>query len=389
MPCAARACCDRCARAPEVTLPYVAELNELDPLIPEGRQALPGLFADLFAGLCALPRSVALSLIVAPAPSDHEPEEEQDNQARRVRFTLRLASATPLPTALLARAEALCLSRRSAAESWSGPQAAGPLALPGVAAVMFSLPSGLPAGKRVEGRPLTTAPARTGAVLGMARKAERPPGRLAARLGVAPPPRLPGRRVGLRQEHRRAAAALDDLAAGRMVVLIDPHGDLAATLADAAGSERVSIIDPRRRDTAPLDLLDPDPRRSAAHLASAIAEMWPVEMAGPVCFRMMSVSLRTLAARPGNQAPTLAELERFIVDPVFRAETIASLPAGPLRRQAEHETGAWDAKPSGDSTTVSWLASKISGLTAGPAARLFTRARRAAAGDDASARTAR
>lgn len=366
--------------AAELSLTHVAELGDLDPLIPEGRQALPGLFADLCSGLESLPGPVLLSLTVAPAPVEavDEPSGE-DVPVRRVRFRLRLGAAVPLPATLRARAEALCLSRRATAEAWSvgtGGDNAASLSLPGVAALLLALPAPASAHSRgrrtIEGRPSSGPLPSTGAALGRVRRLD----------GRAAQWRLPWEE---RRHHVFVAGAsgcgkstallrlvLDDLAAGRMVVAVDPHGDLVAEIARFAGDDRVIRVDPSLTGTAPLDLLDADPRRAASHLMAAVTEVWPADYAGPVWQRGISLALRVLG-ESRNRPTTLADLERFLVDSRWRSSMIGALPDGRLRREAAHEAAAWATGPANDSSVVTWLAGKLTPLTQGPAAPLFGR----------------
>lgn len=167
----------------------------------------------------------------------------------------------------------------------------------------------------------------------------------------------------------------DDLAAHRSVVVVDPHGDLADAVLALAGEDRTTRIDPRDPLTAPLDLLDRRADRAAAHLLSAVAEAWPQNFAGPVFSRAMSLALRVLAARPLIHAPTLAEVERYVVDHEWREQVIgAILGEGRLRAEANRESRTWRNEPRDDHSLVNWLAGKLTPLTHGPAAPLFDRA---------------
>jgi hypothetical protein len=366
------------ARLDDAEQPFVVELRELDPVIPEGRHALQGLFDDLCAGLEALPGPVALTIRVRPADVHAVEDEEAEAPTRSVRFSLRMSACVPLPASLRARAEALCLSRSSTAGSWvvaAGSRHAGPPALPGVAAVLMALGSSasLTAQRVVEGAPLAGSLPRSGAPLGRVRRMS---GRTASwRLDW-----------DSRRHHTFVAGAsgcgksttllrlvVDDLAAGRMVLVLDPHGDLAADVVAHAGPGDVVVIDPRDPRSAPLDLLDADPGRATAHLMSAVGEVWPADFAGPVWQRGISLSLRVLAARRDHGPTTLAELERYFVDGAWRDGVIGQL-TGALRHEAEHEAAAWAGRSSSDTSAVSWLSGKLTPLTRGPAAALFHRA---------------
>ncbi len=199
----------RAVRALALPTRHVAELRRLDPRIPEGRWALAPLFDDLCEGLAALGGPVALRLLVMPAPAGPLSDEDAEvEESRRLRFSLELRAERPLPATLRARAEALCLSQRASTEAWTvgDDPDEEPLALPGVAAVRLSLPLRVASSVRiVEGRPFEGPLRPDGAVMGRVRKLDGRPAAWRLGLGVAPPPRLPGRGLGVRQEHRDVA----------------------------------------------------------------------------------------------------------------------------------------------------------------------------------------
>ena len=302
-----------------------------------------------------------------------------------MRFTLRLASSTPLPTALLARAEA-CASRAARRRSPGRAAAAGPLALPA-------------RGRDVS---LPSRPASRASGWRAARSRPRP---------HAPAPcwgwraRPNGRQVGWRldwdsRRHHVFLAgasgcgkstaelrlALDDLEDERMVVLIDPHGDLAATLAPAAGSERVSVLDPRRRDTPARPARPRSPRRARTSRARS-----------PRSGRWSSRARSSIAACPSHcaRSPRAPAIHRRRC-----SSSSASSPSGVPRRvdrlaprarcAARRSTRPPRGAPSRpvDSSTVTRLACKLSALTEAPPHGRPPR-RRTAAGDDAPSSTAR
>lgn len=394
---------------------HVAELSEADPYLPEGGDAFVGLFSRLVAGLCAMPGQVGLSMLVAPAhdlrpdsalapPPAYfdvltEQQPGQDRQDRRVEFRLRIFAEHPILATLLARAEALCLSRRpllsswqvplnatqlgaaraaittASVDSWTGPALSAPVN-PRIAALTLALAEN-PArsGGVVDGRPITGPLPTTGAVLG---KVARPDGRRASwRLDWTQ------RRVhvllagssGCGKTTNVKRLALDDLEAGRSVVLVDPHGDVATELATVVPPDRLVHIDPRLAEPAALDLLDPDPARAAAHLMSAVREVWPSSYSGPTWNRAISLTLRGLEASseyPGP--PTLADVERFVTQPEWRSELIKSIPDRSLRADLAHEHSVWThEKPDGHGPSwVQYVSSKFTPLTQGPGAVLFS-----------------
>lgn len=403
------------ARYRDPLVNHVAEIADADPFLPEGGDTFSGLFATLVAGLEATTGQVGLSMLVAPA-RDHRPDlgldprdpvfgedrTRPERQDRQVEFRLRVFSENPVPATLLARAEALCISRRPMLSSWRVPLDRGQLdsarraiavagldlwggavaphpVNPRIAALTLSL-AVVPDARRagiVDGRPHTGPLPTTGAVLG---KVVRPDGRRAPwRLGWEQ-----------RRLHVMLAGAsgcgkttmikrlvLDDIAAHRSVVLVDPHGDVATELAAVVPPERLVLIDPRREDTAALDLLDPDPARAAANLMSAVREMWPVDFAGPTYNRAMFLITRGLDASTAYPGPTtLVDVERFVTDHEWREGLIAAVPDRALRADLEHEHAVWvnDTKGgNGGPSMVQYISSKFAQLTQGPARTLFAR----------------
>jgi hypothetical protein len=386
---------------------HVAEIRALNSLIPEGSSTLPTLFGDLVEGLAALAGPVALSMVIAPPAEmdaerdfdDEDPELGDDPRAegfRRVRFRLRLCAGQPIPASLRARVEALCLSRRPHSSTWRiGSSGLGhetlnralrhvaldddghtdPLVKPYVAALTLSLPAPNRGVRRtVHGRPISGRLPAEGAALGRVARTDgrRAPWRLGweqRRLHTF----LAGA-SGCGKSTTMLRLALDDLEAGRMIVVIDPHGDLTDQIAAGLPAAAVRRVDPRRETTDALDMLDPDPGRAAAHLMSAVNEVWPADFSGPVWQRGISLSLRALAGRPDARATTLTEVERFIVDPGWRKRVIASLDDEELITEAAHEAAAWNRNSSGDASIVNWMAGKFTPLTRGPGRPLFDRA---------------
>jgi hypothetical protein len=378
---------------------FVAELSRLDPALPEGSAALQPLFTSLVEGLFALEGPVGLSLLVEPiAPADDSGEAPVPQGGRvlgrGVRFLLRLFCSGPLPSTLRARAEALSLSGRANVEDWTiamRPDEAAaaraairdlrpvgshrePVATrPDIAALTLTLrePTNR-AARGVLGRPVSGPLASSGAVLG---RVPRPGGNLVAY-------RLPW---STRRQHTFVSAAsgagkttlmlrplLDDIDAGRTVVLVDPHGDVADQVAALIPDRRLVHIDPRRPDTAGLDLMDPDPARCAAHLLSAVTEVWPGDWAGPAWHRGVVLGTRCLALTDRLcRRPTVVDLERFYVDPVWRAEMIAGVRDRALAAELDREHRTWQQQSQNDSSMVNWISSKFTPLTQGPGAPLF------------------
>lgn len=399
-------------RAPVIQ--HLAELADADPFLPEGGDALEGLFSRLVSGLRAMPGQVGLSMLVAPArdlrpdagltpplryPDVVDDRSDTDRQDRQVEFRLRIFAEHPILATLLARAEALCLSRRPVLSSWQVPLdgqqlAAARIAVavtgieawadpapirtvnPRIAAITLSLvetPEG--AHRAVDGRPVTGPLPVTGAVLG---RVARPDGR-----------RVPWR---LTWEQRRLHVllagssgcgktttikrlVLDDVAAERSVVLVDPHGDVAGEIADLVPAHRLVHVDPRLDQSAALDLLAPDPAKAAANLMSAVCEVWPADWAGPSWNRAISLTLRGLAASTRfSGAATLADVERFVTDHAWRDELIASVPDLALRRDLTHEHEVWRSDTRGSGGGPSWVqyvSAKFAPLTQGPGRTLF------------------
>jgi hypothetical protein len=385
----------------------VIELRTLDHLIPEGSPALPSLFSSLVTGLGSLPGPVAVAVSVAPQSPWESDEENVEVAAppwmqalgrseaappgwcpnpRRVRFVMRLCADQPIPSALRARAEAICIAERRQPAIWhveddetrrdDGRHSVGILeapatgmdfqrpARPDVAALMLSLlrapragtvtrrssGRGTPIGKQLaDGR---------GALWSLGWDARRHHVFCAAASGW-------GKSTHLMR------LALADIEAGRSLVVVDPHGDLADELVKAAPSTRLVHIDPRRPDTAPLDLLDADPSRGASHLISAATELWPRAWTGPRWQGAITTAVRVLYSAPPHR-PTLSDVERFIRDPNWRAQRMRSADKGILA-EAIGEIAAWDPKPTSDDSIASWIAAKLTPLTRGPACSLFER----------------
>jgi hypothetical protein len=170
--------------------------------------------------------------------------------------------------------------------------------------------------------------------------------------------------------------ALEDVEQGRTVILLDPHGDLAHQLAGAVPAKRRRLVDPRLADTHPLDLLDPQPERAAAHLLSAVCEVWPSEFAGPVWNLAMTRTTRGLHASTVTDGRfSLRDIARFLADIPWRAKVIAGIEDERLRAELEREHRAWQVISSNsDNPLVSWAASKLTPLTDGPGGRLFATA---------------
>jgi hypothetical protein len=385
---------------------YAAELTRLDGRLPEGPGALLPLYQLLVEGLAALDGPVALSMLVLPPVAHQDVEEGRDNSVRlrHANFLLRLFAARPIPATLRARAEALCLAHRAVEGDWclavtpvevsaareaiSEHRPLATQALPparcDIVALTLALPLPAdPSARTAVGRQVAGPLPQDGPVLG---RAPRSDGRFAPwRLAWAQ------RRLhtfiagasGCGKSTATLRLALDDLEAGRSIVLVDFHGDLGDQLAAVVPADRLVHVDPRRSDTAALDLLDGDPARASAHLLSAVSEVWPADYAGPAWHRSISLATRALARTSllGAQ-PTLADVERFIVDAEWRGEIVADLDdIGEIvadladvelltELRPEHE--AW-CRPSRDDTSmVNWVSSKLTPLTRGPGRSLFT-----------------
>ena len=387
---------------------YMAELGRLDGALPEGAVALGPAFRLVLEGLQTLDGAVGLSLLVLPPePGDQDddagapvaavltpgPEARPLPTLRRARFCLRMFAARPIPAVLRARAEAMCLAGAPAQHAWTvacTPDAAAaardaiaaqrPLDADAVVpcrASLATLTLGLPepvdaAGRLALGRPVDGPLPSDGPVLG---RAPRRDGRL-----------LPWR---LSWEQRRlhtflAGAsgcgkttallrlALADVEADHCVVLVDFHGDVADQLAVVVPAGRLVHVDPRRADTAPLQLLDPDPARAAAHLLSAVSEVWPQDFAGPMYHRAASLTCRALAATEALDRPwTLIDVDRFVTDSAFRRRVISRIDDRRLVAEVQRSHEVWDKPSRDDSSTVDWVASKLTPLTGGPGAALF------------------
>lgn len=375
---------------------HAAELAELAPVIPEGRQALPGLFADLTKGLEAGAGALAMSMVVAPAaPTVEDDEEDADatEQApdlRRVDFRLRLAADSPIPAALRARAEAICAARASRASTWtifSGRRAAagllamerhGPMlaSAPVADPLTVALTLGLDAHRRkrqtVVGRPVTGPLPADGAPLG---RVPRPSGRLAPwRAGW-----------DARQHHLLVAGGsgsgkttalkrlvADDLEQGRGLVLLDPHGDLARELQGVIADHPGALyVDPREDDPRVLDLLHPDPRTACASIQSAMSELWPQEFSGPMFQRQISIGLR-LIAHAGFPL-TFTALEAYLTHSGVRQRLLSRADGTPLGQEARSTVQALARPSRDDHSMLDWVVSKFTPLVEGPARSLFDR----------------
>lgn len=393
---------------------HVAEIADADPYLPEGGAAFSGLFSRLVAGLQAAPGHVGLSMLVGPARDDRpdrglappdplDPAEpgRQEREDRQVQFRLRVFSELALPATLLARAEAVCISRRPLLSSWRVPLdrnqlagarqaiAAGELDLwpgasaahgvnPRIAALTLSL-AAVPRvrGTIVDGRPATGPLPTTGAVLG---KVARPDGR-----------RVPWRLCWAERRHHVLLAGasgcgkstaikrlvLEDVAHGRSVVIVDPHGDLANEVAAIVPASRLVHIDPRITGSAAMDLSGTDPTSITAILIAAMSEVWPPEYLGPVLFRAVTISGQALdASNRFAAAVTLVALERFMTDAPWREWVIGGIADPQLRAEAQHEHRVWSTdNPGGQGgpSLTQYVASKFVQLTQGPARALFDR----------------
>lgn len=369
------------------------ELGTLSQVMPEGARAMAPLSAALLDGLAELPGRVSYSLVVGPG-SDHATGEEDDELLRTVDFRLRLGSDAVLPIALRAAGEALCVAGRALTTPWREPRTdeecdrlRGDVesvclhtwdgapddrtgARPAVAVAMLAMAG--PERDVVLSRAFTGKLATEGPAIGRATLATGRQGTWRMPWATRCHHTLVVGGTGSGKSSTLVRMADADIAAGRTVVLIDPHGDLADRIAARVPAERLVHIDPRLAETAPLDLLDPDPARAAAHLSTAVAEVWPREFSGPVFQGMVSLALRALhASRRINAVDSLADLERFYVDPAYRDVRIGRIPPGPLRDEAERAARAW-SRPGQDQTPVtSWAASKLTPLVRGPGAALF------------------
>jgi hypothetical protein len=382
---------ERDARTALAAVPrHAVALAQLDAVSAERAVVVDTLGATLLDGLAALHGPVALSVAVAPADADDELEAVASGP--RVRFGLRLAAHLPLPLTLRARAQALCLHDAAGDAAWTASDeadghvsvalrraaveraATAPATLPS-AAFLLSMP--VPTGRdrqRSVGRAFEGPLPPDGVVLG---RVPRPSGRRAAL-------RLPweARRhhtlvigaSGCGKSTTLLRIAIDDVSAGRGLVVIDPHGDTCDAIADVVAPLRPVVrIDPRRADSAPLDLLHPEPARAAANIQAAVAELWPPEYTGPVFVENVTRTLRVLTDVLGPGAVTIAHLHRFFTDERWRADQVARISDEALRVEAVRETAAWSRASQFDGTMVVWLASKFAAFAQGPAADLFRR----------------
>lgn len=375
---------------------YVAELIVCETRTSWSAGAHASLLRSLVEGLRVLGRGAALAITLAPPRAPREDPDELAWPELTVR--LRLEAEDPIPTVLMARALALCPSSVSVEGSaWRTPLGRAehaavvsslqsfephrwddepdPRVSVATAASMLHFGAGAASRSRsASGRPVVGPLPKEGAVLG---RVPRPSGRRVAwRLNWSS-----------RRHHTFVAGSsgcgkstlllrlvVDDIAAGRCVVVVDPHGDLADQVARIAPRARLVRVDPRRADSAPLDLLDRDPGRAAAHVISAIDELWPTDFSGPVWQRGISIALRVLAARDGARPTSLHDLERFFTDAGWREAQIARLGDERLVAEARRESRAWEQQSNSDTTFIGWVASKFTPLTQGPASSLFTSA---------------
>lgn len=370
---------------------HLGEVARLDSVIPEGRDALHGLFCELVAGVRAVEGPVALSMLVSPSATSPDASPDDAPLVRRVDFRLRLAAEQPLPVALRARAESVTAARAPHMHSWDlaagrretavlnaalaeqrpGEQPGVP-ADPRTAALTLSLAAPRPAATALVGRPVEGQLARDGAVMG---RVPRPSGAMARwRLGW-----------DAREHHVLLTGAsgsgkttalerivLDDLEAGRGLILIDPHGDLASALEPVlGGNPGTSFVDAANPDSRPLDLLHPDPRVAASIVSGAVDEVWPKDFAGPVFQRNVSQALRLM--HHADVPLTFGRLERFFTDPAFRATLLETAEGGELHKSSKMLLHALDQPSQTDSSLSDWVAAKFTPLTQGPAQHLFDR----------------
>ncbi|MFT4035335.1 MAG: hypothetical protein QM679_07140 [Patulibacter sp.] len=381
---------------------HVAELGGLDAKMPEGPDTLPGVFAQLIAGLQALDGPVGVSMLAyatgpyaklaSDDPFDDEPAD--DEEPRRVGFTLRLFAQAPLPAPLLARALALTQAAAGAVDTWaiapsgaallaarnklvmldpapvsaSDQPAASGTASGRVAAITMALPASLPASGHRQvacGRVVHGQLPRHGAPLG---RVARPGGRSALRR-LAWEERLLHTLVAAGSGWGKTTALRrlvdDDLAAGRGVVLLDPHGDLADEVCAAAGRERVVLIDPEMPGSWPLDLLDRDPHRASAALLSSLREVWPDEWVGPIATAHCGLVLRALAA--AGRPLTVADLSALLTEPGYLRWVLRELGGSDLAGELQRASASWHVKPTdGSSSLAMFLGSKVAPLLDGP-----------------------
>jgi len=363
---------------------FAVETTGLGELVTSAPTLAGRLLAEVVAGLGELGGPVGVSLLVSPPASPPGGEDVE----RTVAFALRLYAQAPLPGALLARAALFCGHQRDGTE-WRhaygehecgeliGRRPAGEdeIAWVRAATALALMPEPSRADAAVSSAPVTGPLPRDGAPLG---RVARPDGRRSLL-------RLPW---SARRHHVFVAGAsgcgkstmlmrlaADDIAAGRALVVLDPHGDLADDVSALAAGVELVRIDPRPPDSSPLDLLDPVPARAAAHLMSAVSEVWPAEFAGPVWTRSVSVALRVLATSAVSKRPlTLAQVERFFVDPDWRLRVLRGQFDERLRAEGKHLHESLVNTTGAGSSLVDWTASKLTPLTEGPAAALFARA---------------
>lgn len=388
-----------------LALGHLGELRGLDAVIPEGAGALPGLFGELLDGLATLRGPVCLSLLAAPSRTmgvtDARDGEEEigagaagaiaaRRRLRDVDVRLRLGAAQPLPAALRARAESVCLASSPHLRSWE--LAAGPAAVDAMrralvalepassgparadvrtAAITLALPGPAPsaAARTLVGAPVHGALPAEGPVLG---RVPRPNGRMA-------PYRLPWEQrrhhvalfggTGAGKTVTLERLILSDLEAGRGVLVIDPHGDLCAAVADVVGEAPGTLrIDPREPGGAPLDLLHPDPAVANGLVASAMAELWPPEFSGPAFQHHVSIASRALHAV--GEPLCIAALHRWFSERDWRRALLDRLDEVDLT-SLKPAVAALDLPSEHDQRLTDWVASKFSPLACGGGAALF------------------
>lgn len=374
-------------RSDQPCFSHFAELAHIDADASHGLGRYPGLFHDLMAGLAANSGPVALSLAVTPFRSTEMAAEDFED-GRVVSLRILLAARGAIPASVRARVEALWTPDFEQSHPWTTRHARPPEPMPlpvsgraqsvvglRVAAATMALAWNTPGRSDRLGSPMAGPVPADGTPLGWVwlTNGKRARWRLGWDQRLHHTMILGGSGAGKSTLGRRLIHQDVDL--GRAVVVIDPHGDLVDDLTRDIGARPLRIIDPRRANSDPLDLLDHDPARAAAHLGSAMADVWPAEFSGPTWTRGISLALRCLYSSDVVEArPTLGDLDRFLVDARWRAEVIHALPAADaLRQEAEYESKVWTQSGRDDHSMVTWLSGKFTSLVHGPAAAIFTR----------------